>query len=76
MHVIQACMWRPAHPRAVHVPQRENAIVNRLNKTKNERVVDHEQERVERLKREAAARRAAASEKVCLWTQYCGCERF
>ncbi|KAJ7119834.1 DUF814-domain-containing protein [Mycena epipterygia] len=47
----------------LHVPNRENAIVNRLNKTKSERVVDHEQERVDRLKREAAARRAAASEK-------------
>lgn len=52
--------------RSVHVPNRENAIVNRLNKTKSERVVDHEQERVDRLKREAAARRAAAGEKVGL----------
>jgi hypothetical protein len=49
---------------AVHVPKRENPIVNRLNKTKTERVVDHEQERVDRLKREAAVRRAAANEKV------------
>ncbi|KAJ7101528.1 cytoplasmic protein [Mycena belliarum] len=49
--------------KVLHVPQRENAIVNRLNKTKNERVVDHEQERVDRLKREATARRAAAAEK-------------
>ncbi|KAJ7205184.1 cytoplasmic protein [Mycena pura] len=46
-----------------HVETRENPIVNRLNKTKSERVVDHEQERVDRLKREGAARRAAASEK-------------
>jgi hypothetical protein len=48
----------------VHVPKRENAIVNRLNKTKEERVVDHEQERIERLKRESAARRVAAAEQV------------
>ncbi|KAJ7776807.1 cytoplasmic protein [Mycena maculata] len=47
----------------VHVPNRQNPIVNRLNKTKNERVVDHEQERIDRLKREASARRTAASEK-------------
>ncbi|KAJ7626582.1 cytoplasmic protein [Mycena polygramma] len=47
----------------VHVAKRENVIVNRLNKTKTERVVDHEQERVDRLKREAAGRRAAALEK-------------
>lgn len=46
------------------MPQRENAIVNRLNKTKVERVVDHEQERVDRTKAEAAARRVAAAQKV------------
>jgi len=45
------------------VPQRENAIVNRLNKTKDERQVDHEQERVDRIKKENAIRRAAAAEK-------------
>lgn len=49
----------------VHVPQRENPIVNRLNKTKVEREVDHEQERVERMKKESAVKRAAAEAKVC-----------
>jgi hypothetical protein len=40
-------------------------IVNRLNKTKVERVVDHEQEKVDRIKQESAIRRVAAAEKVC-----------
>ena len=44
--------------------KRENAIVNRLNKTKVERVVDHEAERIERVKRENAVKRAAAASKV------------
>jgi hypothetical protein len=44
----------------VHVPKRENVIVNRLNKTKVVREVDHEQERVDRIKRENAVKRAAA----------------
>jgi hypothetical protein len=48
----------------VHVPKRENAIVNRLNKTKVERVVDHEAEKVERVRHENAAKRAAAAAKV------------
>ncbi|THG99097.1 hypothetical protein EW026_g3188 [Hermanssonia centrifuga] len=48
----------------VHVPKRENPIVNRLNKTKVERQVDHEQERIERVKDENAVRRAAAAAKV------------
>ena len=48
----------------VHVAKRENAIVNRLNKTKVEREVDHEQERVERVKKENAEKRAAAAQKV------------
>lgn len=50
----------------MHVEKRENAINNRLNKTKVERDVDHEQERVDRLKRESAIKRTAAAEKVHL----------
>lgn len=48
----------------VYVEKRENPIVNRLNKTKEERQVDHEQERVDRIKKENAVKRAAAAEKV------------
>ena len=52
--------------RVVHIAKRENAIVNRLNKTKVERAVDHEAERIERVKRENTVKRAAAAAKVCL----------
>lgn len=48
----------------MHIAKRENVIVNRLNKTKVERQVDHEQERVDRIKAETNVRRAAAAEKV------------
>ena len=48
----------------VHIPKRENVIVNRLNKTKVERVVNHEAEQIERVKRENAVKRAAAAAKV------------
>jgi hypothetical protein len=50
--------------RVVYIPKRENAIVNRLNKTKVERVVDHEAEQIERIKQENAVKRAAAAAKV------------
>jgi hypothetical protein len=50
----------------VHVETRENAIVNRLNKTKVERAVDHEQEKIDRLKQEHAVKKAAAAAKVCI----------
>jgi hypothetical protein len=50
----------------VYVEKRENPIVNRLNKTKVEKQVDHEQERVDRIKKESAVRRAAAAEKVSI----------
>ncbi|KAH8109753.1 cytoplasmic protein [Phellopilus nigrolimitatus] len=49
--------------KVLHVAKRENAVVNRLNKTKVERAVDHEQERVDRLKRESTASRAVANAK-------------
>lgn len=48
----------------VHVPTRENVIVNRLNKTKVIREVDHEKEKVDRIKAESAIKRAVATQKV------------
>lgn len=50
----------------MYVEKRENAINNRLNKTKLEREVDHEQERIDRVKKENAIKRVAAAEKVHL----------
>lgn len=47
-----------------HVPERINAIVNRLAKTKVERVVDHEVDRIEREKEESKVKRLEANEKV------------
>ncbi|VDB91761.1 unnamed protein product [Peniophora sp. CBMAI 1063] len=47
----------------VYVPKRENPIVNRLNKTKVVRDVDHEAERQDRIKRENQVKRAAAAQK-------------
>ncbi|KAF8430972.1 cytoplasmic protein [Boletus edulis BED1] len=49
--------------RVVHVPSRENHIVNRLNKTKVEKVVDHEQEKIDRVKKENAVKRAIAAQR-------------
>jgi hypothetical protein len=50
----------------VHVQGRENAIVNRLNKTKVEKEVDHESERQERLRVEGRKKKAEAQERVSL----------
>jgi hypothetical protein len=48
----------------VHVATRDNAIVNRLNKTKMEKEVDYEQERQDRLKAEGRKKKVAAEERV------------
>ena len=48
------------------MPARENAIVNRLNKTKVEKEVDHEAERQARLKAEGRVKKAAAIEQVSM----------
>lgn len=50
---------------SVHVQSRENAIVNRLNKTKVEKEVDHESERQERLRIEGRKKKSEAQERVC-----------
>ncbi|KAF5328572.1 hypothetical protein D9758_017727 [Tetrapyrgos nigripes] len=63
MAVGQVSFHNDKRVKRVHVVKRENPIVNRLNKTKVEKEVDHEQERVDRLKKESAIRRAAAAEK-------------
>ncbi|KAI0642922.1 cytoplasmic protein [Trametes meyenii] len=63
MAVGQVSFHNDKRVKRVHVPKRENPIVNRLNKTKVEREVDHEQERVERIKQENAVKRAAAAAK-------------
>lgn len=49
---------------AVHVPTRDNAIVNRLNKTKVEKEVDHEADRQARLKEEGRRKKAEAIERA------------
>ncbi|GAA5902773.1 CCDC25 family protein [Sporobolomyces salmoneus] len=45
-----------------HIPERVNAIVNRLGKTKVEKQVDHEYEKIEREKLEAKEKRMIANE--------------
>ncbi|KAI0076710.1 cytoplasmic protein [Panus rudis PR-1116 ss-1] len=63
MAVGQVSFHSDKKVKRVHVAKRENVIVNRLNKTKVERQVDHEAERIERIKKENAVRRAAAAAK-------------
>lgn len=65
---------RSAHPltarqvKRIHVAQRENPIVNRLNKTREEKQPDLQQERLDRAKelrgREQAARHARQKEEA------------
>ncbi|KAF8627469.1 hypothetical protein AX17_006281 [Amanita inopinata Kibby_2008] len=63
MEIGQVAFHNDKMVKRVHIIKRENAIVNRLNKTKIEREVNHEQERVDRIKKETAKKRAAAAEK-------------
>ncbi|KAJ3521931.1 hypothetical protein NMY22_g12104 [Coprinellus aureogranulatus] len=63
MAVGQVSFHNDKKVKRVHVPTRQNHIVNRLNKTKVEKEVDHEAERVERVKKENAVKRAAANER-------------
>ncbi|KAI0322082.1 hypothetical protein OF83DRAFT_1167871 [Amylostereum chailletii] len=64
MAVGQVSFHNDKRVKRVHIAKRENPIVNRMNKTKVVRDVDHEAERIERLKTENAIKRAAAAQKV------------
>ncbi|TFK27684.1 cytoplasmic protein [Coprinopsis marcescibilis] len=63
MAVGQVSFHNDKKVKRIYIETRENAIVNRLNKTKVEREVDHEQERVDRVKKENAVKRAAANDR-------------
>ncbi|KIM25744.1 hypothetical protein M408DRAFT_330953 [Serendipita vermifera MAFF 305830] len=63
MAVGQVSFHKHDKVKKVLVAARENPIVNRLNKTKVERDVDHEQEKADRIKLEAAQRRIEAAAK-------------
>jgi len=63
MAVGQVSFHRHDKVKRVHVAARENPIVNRLNKTKVEREVDHEAEKTLRLQEEASKRRAEMAAK-------------
>ncbi|ROT38234.1 DUF814-domain-containing protein [Sodiomyces alkalinus F11] len=70
MEVGQVSFKDPRKVKRIHVAQRENPIVNRLNKTKVERKPDLEQEREDRQKelrrREQAALQARRKEEARL----------
>jgi len=63
MAVGQVSFHNDKKVKRIHIAKRENPIVNRLNKTKEERQVDHEAERIERIKKESAIKRAVAAQK-------------
>jgi len=63
MAVGQVSFHSDKRVKKVHVETRQNPIVNRLNKTKIEKQVDHEQERIDRIKAENTVKRAAAVAK-------------
>jgi hypothetical protein len=64
IHFVAIVVSALLNIRSVHVETRQNPIVNRLNKTKVEKQVDHEQERIDRIKAENAVKRAAVAAKV------------
>lgn len=61
MAIGQVSFHNDKKVKKVYIQKRENPIINRLNKTKVEREVDHEEERQERIKKENAIKRTAAA---------------
>ncbi|GHJ88467.1 hypothetical protein NliqN6_4869 [Naganishia liquefaciens] len=69
MAIGQVSFHRNEKVKRVHVPARDNVIVNRLNKTKVEKDVDHEQVRQERLREAGRLKKAEAIENAKLLAQ-------
>jgi hypothetical protein len=67
MDVGQVSFKDPRRVKRVLVPQRENAIINRLNKTKVERKPDLQEERDEHLKEGRRKELAAQQLRVCFF---------
>ncbi|KAF8837754.1 cytoplasmic protein [Paxillus ammoniavirescens] len=63
MAVGQVSFHSDKRVKRIHVAKRENPIVNRLNKTKVEKQVDHEQEKIDRIKKENAEKRTVAAQR-------------
>ncbi|KAF9220250.1 cytoplasmic protein [Gyrodon lividus] len=63
MAVGQVSFHNDKRVKRIHVPKRENPIVNRLNKTKVEKQVDHEQEKIDRIKKENTEKLAIAVQR-------------
>jgi len=59
MVIGQVSFYKDHLVKRVHVAARENAVINRLNKTKQEIQIDHEAELVKRQKAESAAKKSA-----------------
>ncbi len=66
MAVGQVSFHSDKKVKRVKISTRDNAIVNRLNKSKVEREVDHESERQERLRAEGRKKKAEAITRVSL----------
>ncbi|WWD16051.1 hypothetical protein CI109_100476 [Kwoniella shandongensis] len=64
MAVGQVSFHSDKKVKRVHVATRDNVIVNRLNKTKVEKEVDHEAERQDRLREEGRKKKAEATERA------------
>ncbi|THH27593.1 hypothetical protein EUX98_g6593 [Antrodiella citrinella] len=63
MAIGQVSFHNDKKVKRVYIAKRENVIVNRLNKTKVQKQVDHEEEKIERVRNENAVKRAAAAAK-------------
>ncbi|KAJ9112151.1 hypothetical protein QFC20_002332 [Naganishia adeliensis] len=62
MAVGQVSFHKNEKVKRIHVPARDNVIVNRLNKTKVEKEIDHEEVRQERLREAGRQKKAEAIE--------------
>ena len=64
MAVGQVGFKDPRKVKRILIPQRENAIINRLNKTRVEKFPDFREEREQRLKNSRQKNRSAQLERV------------
>ena len=75
MEIGEVSFHRSNQVRRFHIEKKDNATINRLQKTKTEHIIDYAQERISRARGLRALQKDQENAKVCMLTHLMHLER-